>query len=314
MVKKVMKELACPQCKTDLKLKNKKFVCEKGHDYESLDGIPLLFFKKGKDKQLGVKKMFNETPYGLIGAKDAYKNRKNMNMKVLHKDPWWIKEKSVKGKRVLEAGCGGGHLFTELYFNGAKVVGIDQTPNSLMAIKKLFKNESPELVNGNIEQLPFKDESFDLVTSMGVIHHTPGTQKALCELGRVMKKDGAMWIMVYHKTSLYYYLKHLMQFGARRSKLIGKLIYKSVPFFMGHTKTQANVETVYRDNIVNPITKAYTIGEMRKMAKNCGLKIVFHERHDLVELFWTGSFYKSKVLRPLEKRFGWFLTMRLEKA
>ena len=117
MAKKIIKELACPQFLTNLKLKKNEYVCEKGHSYENYNGIPLLFHKKGKDKQLGVKKMFNETPYGLIGAQDAYKNRKKMNMKVLHKDPWWIKEKGVKGKRMLEAGCGGGHLFTELYFN-----------------------------------------------------------------------------------------------------------------------------------------------------------------------------------------------------
>ena len=88
----------------------------------------------------------------------------------------------------------------------------------------MFKDfkKTPQLVNGNIEEIPFKENTFDIVTSMGVIHHTPRTQRALNNLAKVTKKGGNVHIMLYHKSSVWNYVKNFLRWGCRKSKLFYK--------------------------------------------------------------------------------------------
>ena len=317
--------LACPKCKGDLTLdqsSSKNIINEKlnccscNEKYSIKGGIPRLLLLTDNNKQIKVAKMFNETPYGLVGAKSAFKERDKIKIGMVQRSPWYLKQEHVKGKKILEAGCGGGHLYTELFLLGADVVGLDQTPNSLRHINSLFEDngEKPKLINGNIEELPFKDDVFDIVTSMGVIHHTPRTQKALNNLARVTKKDGTVHIMVYHKNSVWNYVKNSLRFGCRNSKLFSKVIFKLTKYWMGETASQSNQETVFRDNMVNAITKSYSSREFRKMARRAGLKIEFLSRYEIPELYVFGRrIYQSPLLRWYEKRFGWFLYIKMRK-
>ncbi len=142
--------LKCPKCnnKPSLSVKRKKGQeiisgkltckhCDQTFNIE--DGIPLLTYFPLENKQRKVRKMFNETPYGLVGARDSMKNKDKVSVKTIRRSPWYIRENDVKGKRMLEAGCGGGHLYTELFLLGADVIGLDQTPHSLHRIYKLFE-------------------------------------------------------------------------------------------------------------------------------------------------------------------------------
>lgn len=69
--------------------------------------------------------------------------------------------------------------------------------------KKHFKvrNLEGNLKVGNAEALEFEDNSFDVVYSYGVLHHTENTQKAIDEVFRVLKPSGTAIIMLYNKNS-----------------------------------------------------------------------------------------------------------------
>jgi ubiquinone/menaquinone biosynthesis C-methylase UbiE len=315
----LMNIVACPKCKSELKASkaSKKLSCT-NCKYSTItrNGIPLLTYFPLKNKQDDVREMFNATPYGLVGSRDAFENKDKIDINTIQISPWYLREKDVKGKKMLEAGCGGGHLYTELSLLGADIVGLDQTPNSLEHIRKLFEEYEvkPKLVNGNIEEIPFKENTFDIVTSMGVIHHTPRTQKALNNLARVTKKGGTVHIMVYHKHSVWNYVKNVLRIGCKNSKLFSKLIFTLTRYWMGITASQSNQETVFRDNMVNAITKSYSAKELRKMSKRAGLKVKFLSRYELPELYcFSDKIYQSPLLRWYEKRFGWFLYAKMEK-
>jgi ubiquinone/menaquinone biosynthesis C-methylase UbiE len=88
------------------------------------------------------------------------------------------------GDRVLEVGCGQGHLTRALAQRGADIVGIDANP-------KAAEVAGTDLVRHmDAESLDFEDETFDFVVSVHAIEHIPGLSNALAEMARVLKKGG----------------------------------------------------------------------------------------------------------------------------
>lgn len=112
------------------------------------------------------------------------------------------------GKKLLEVGCGLGTDLLQFARGGAFVTGIDLTPQSIDLVKRRFQLEGipVDARVSDAENLPFADNSFDVVYSFGVLHHTPNTQKAIDEVFRVLKPGGKIVIMLYHKNSLHVWL------------------------------------------------------------------------------------------------------------
>ena len=113
-----------------------------------------------------------------------------------------------KGKRVLELGSGLGTDAIQFARAGADVVCVDLTDFSLELCKKNFELHGLQgtFFQGNIEELDtFLPESylqsFDLVYSFGVIHHTPHPAKVFQQIARYVKPSGELRCMVYSKFS-----------------------------------------------------------------------------------------------------------------
>jgi ubiquinone/menaquinone biosynthesis C-methylase UbiE len=139
--------------------------------------------------------------------------------------------KKLKGKKVLEIGCGMGSVSQLMAMHEAEVTAVDLTPRAVKNTKKRFKLlqqkhkglknlKNCRILEANAEKLPFKKEEFEFVLSWGVIHHSPNTQKCLNEIYRVLKKGGITSGMVYQKNSIVYY-GHFMLL---RGVLMGKLL------------------------------------------------------------------------------------------
>lgn len=110
-----------------------------------------------------------------------------------------------KGKKVLEVGCGLGTDAVNFARAGAEYHAIDLSDASLELARKRFEvfGLKGELRPYNAEQLSqaFAPESFDLVYSFGVIHHTPHPDAVLREIRKVIKPDGELRMMLYAKDS-----------------------------------------------------------------------------------------------------------------
>lgn len=125
-----------------------------------------------------------------------------------------------KDKRILEIGCGVGTDLRQFARVG-EVTGIELSEESIRLAKKgfeLFGYQGSFLI-GDGENLGFKDNSFDLVYSFGVLHHTPNTQKAIDEIYRLLKPNGEAIIMLYYRYSFIYIVNILLIRGIYRRKL-----------------------------------------------------------------------------------------------
>jgi SAM-dependent methyltransferase len=114
---------------------------------------------------------------------------------------------NVKDKRVLEIGLGQGADSESLIRRGAVWSGVDLTAESIERVRtRLILRDLPfeNLKQGSVLELPFADNTFDMVFSHGVLHHVPEIRQAEKEIHRVLKPHGELVIMMYARWSLNY--------------------------------------------------------------------------------------------------------------
>lgn len=86
--------------------------------------------------------------------------------------------------KVLEVGCGRGHLTRRFTERGIDIVGIDSNPNA----SELAETDRVRTMHA--ERLEFDDHTFDFVLSVHAIEHIPPLGNALAEMARVLRPDG----------------------------------------------------------------------------------------------------------------------------
>jgi SAM-dependent methyltransferase len=115
----------------------------------------------------------------------------------LQKTGWALE--SLRGARVLDAGCGMGRFAEVCADAGAEVHCVDLSSAVEAAAKNLGHQPNVKVYQADILRLPFADRTFDYIYSIGVLHHTPDTRAAFSQLIRLLKplKPGgriAIWV------------------------------------------------------------------------------------------------------------------------
>lgn len=146
---------------------------------------------------------------GAQGDEDFYSKFREQRYRTQWHIPLLVPFAEAKGKRVLEIGIGNGADGAMFALNGASYTGADLTEAALEATRKHFQvlGLQGTFQKEDAEHLSFPSESFDIVYSHGVLHHTPNTQVAIDEVWRVLKPGGKAIIMLYHRHSFNYYVR-----------------------------------------------------------------------------------------------------------
>lgn len=162
--------------------------------------------------------------------------------------PQFAKFDESRGLKVLEIGVGLGADHQSFAEQGALLTGVDLTQRAIehtRARLTLFGLAS-DLRCADAERLPFPDECFDVVYSWGVLHHSPDTPQAFCEVHRVLKPGGVARIMVYSKYSL-----------------VGLMLW--LRYGLLRLRPWMSLNTVYAEHLESPGTKAYSPKEARQL-------------------------------------------------
>jgi SAM-dependent methyltransferase len=109
----------------------------------------------------------------------------------------------LKGKLVLDVGCGMGRFAEVATRWGAHVVGIDLSEAAAVAARNLRERAFVAL-QANVFALPFAPESFDYIYSIGVLHHTPDCEKAVKVLPQYLAPGGGMAVWLYSGYNKWY--------------------------------------------------------------------------------------------------------------
>lgn len=138
-----------------------------------------------------------------------------------HIRPWmnpykfpWIMERIereavlLKGKHLLEIGCGMGFDSLEFLKRGVRVTATDLTPSAVAMARKHFALENVRAEDvrvENVRALTFADESFDAVWANGVLHATGDTPGAIREVRRVLRRGGRAIISHFYRKPSWMY-------------------------------------------------------------------------------------------------------------
>jgi SAM-dependent methyltransferase len=106
---------------------------------------------------------------------------------------------SLKGKLVLDAGCGMGRHARETGKYAGIVVAVDFSAAVDQAARNTASQKNVQCIQADLTRLPLRNESFDFVYSLGVLHHIADTEGALRGLVAKLKKGGQLRVYLYWK-------------------------------------------------------------------------------------------------------------------
>jgi SAM-dependent methyltransferase len=110
-----------------------------------------------------------------------------------------LEEGDLKGKRVLDAGCGMGRYALVALSLGAEVVAVDLSESWARLIPTARQEARLHVVQGDLLKPPFRPGLFDLVYSHGVLHHTRDTHEAFLAVAKMVKPEGLLSVWLYGK-------------------------------------------------------------------------------------------------------------------
>jgi ubiquinone/menaquinone biosynthesis C-methylase UbiE len=183
--------------------------------------------------------------------------------------PWMAQQLAyaeASGLDVLDVGCGQGIDLCEFAGAGARVTGIDLTQRHVELAKAQVAEAGLDatVLQGDAENLPFPDQTFDRVVSNGVLHHTPDIEEALREMRRVLRVPGTATVILYNRNSWHYWLNLVLWRGLLHGSIVRERGMAGV--------LSTNVE---RTSIgARPLVRVYSRRRVRAMLEHAGFHSV----------------------------------------
>jgi ubiquinone/menaquinone biosynthesis C-methylase UbiE len=210
----------------------------------------------------------------------------------------------MRGRRVLEIGCGMGCMAMNWAQRGAHMTAIDLNPTSIAQTRERFAlfGLEADIRQADAEALPFDDASFDYVYSWGVLHHTPDTARTIEEVRRVLKPGARTGIMLYHRDSVLYQITVRYQEGwvHREDQFLTPLQLASRYGDGGRQEGNPHTWPVTQKEVHKELFRNYREVEISVLGT------------DLPHIFnaWKaglGAALPQAVLKALARRLGWSL-------
>jgi 2-polyprenyl-3-methyl-5-hydroxy-6-metoxy-1,4-benzoquinol methylase len=222
-----MIKFTSPESGELLELKQDKLTGRSGHEYPVINGIPRFVSKENYASAFGLQwNTFRKTQLDSINRMDISRSRLERCLGQA------IEE--LKGKSLLEVGCGAGRFTEILVPSGAEVHSVDLS-NAVEANKENIGNASNfAIAQASVYALPFPDQAFDIVICLGVIQHTPSPEKTIESLWKKVKPGGFLvidhyrWRLSYYSNLKPLYRQYLKRLKPEKSL---KLVTKLTDFF-----------------------------------------------------------------------------------
>jgi len=259
------------------------------------------------DKQQ-IQKQWNATPCGTGDYLDGFEPESLEWFDAVRKsryevtDDWMprtIDFSVADGKKLLEIGHGMGSDLLTFCENGAEVFGIDITEEHHRLTKKNFELHGKKctLKLCDAANIDFPSDTFDVVYSNGVLHHTPDTVRCISEAYRVLKPGGLLIMNLYYTFSAFHLYTKLLYDGILKGKLF-RLRYRGL---------MATLEYGADGVDISPLVKTYSKHQLKYVLEdfsNVKFKIAHFKPNHLPGLGFLLPRFAERLLEPV---LGWYV-------
>jgi SAM-dependent methyltransferase len=241
---------------------------------------------------------------------DAFRYRREAHI------PGCLDGVAFAGKKVLEIGLGQGTESEQIIRRGGNWSGLDLTQASATRVKERLRIRNlphDDLRVGSVLQIPYPDNSFDMVFSHGVLLCVPEIHQAQAEIARVLRPGGELVMMVYAKWSLNY----LLAISVLRRTGLAAMVALGLPgkgIYAAHVKN-AREEGLFRYLRMDRFIHRSTDGPDNPYAKVYGMREVSQDFPDFVVTRAYKRFMHAPPLPvkwlPSQQMLGWHLWVHL---
>lgn len=222
-----MIDFVSPQSGKKLTAQNNELISETREQFPVVNGIPRFVPQDNYASAFGLQwKNFAKTQL------DSFNGTKISQERLERCLGFPIEQ--LKGKNLLEVGSGAGR-FTELFVKGgANVHTVDLSVAVEVNKENIGSAENYKIAQASVYELPFAKESFDVVICLGVIQHTPSSEKTIESLWQMVTPGGLLvidhyiWRINYYFNPATYYRLVLKELKPQTSK---KIVDALVDFF-----------------------------------------------------------------------------------
>ncbi|MEK7507720.1 MAG: methyltransferase domain-containing protein [Patescibacteria group bacterium] len=275
-LKRNLDVFACPRCRADIVLAGGSIRCTGcGASFREDEGIPLMFVPNkwdGKEDVTEIIKAFYEkTPFPNY---ESFETAADLIVKAERSQfVRMLNEQIPFGVRMLEVGCGTGQMTNYLGIANRSLFGADMCLNSLKLATEFKVRNNLERVGFyqmNLFRPIFKDESFHLVISNGVLHHTSRPQEGFLSIARLVKKGGYILIGLYHKWG-----RLITNVRQKIFTVSGDRFRFLDPRLRDERIGEIKKSTWFRDQYKNPHESKHAIGEILGWFDRAGFDFVY---------------------------------------
>ena len=181
-----------------------------------------------------------------IGRRRLNNDLKMEQRKIQYEDDALFIERFISDGKILDIGCNGG-FFLEVLNNKFEKHGIEIDPEAVKFAKNTFKDFGSNIICESLENAPYENSTFDMISMRGTIEHMPDPLSAIKKVSELLKKDGLFGItatptgvclaadLYRDKWTLFHPIQHIWHFNPKSFSLICerfglKLVSKEFPY------------------------------------------------------------------------------------
>jgi SAM-dependent methyltransferase len=297
--------LRCPVCRARLSantefddIQTGRLTCAQGHAFPILRGVPRFVSQDAYTRSFSYEwDKFRRTQLDSATGHTDTRDRLQASLS--------FPLSELRGKLVLDAGCGMGRFAEIVHRYGGTYIGMDYSYAVDAAYRNAGHLPGVHFVQADIFAPPFDDGAFDLAMSLGVLHHTPDPRAAFGSLSRVVKGGGQLTITVYDAGNKLYVAnsKFWRRYTTQLPKpLLHALSYGAVPLY--YLWTLPRLGWLFRGVAFISLERDWRWRVLDTFDWYSPKYVSWHTHHEVFGWFKENGFGSVEVLAPSVSQMG----------